>query len=164
MKFSSGYDVAVFRRSPFAMPRITLFKTPCPEGINSQILQMVVDYLTDISAVGLGPSNLLYNVYQYAVGYEMHLYLEALNGEKGIEVELLVTTAEDDPEQVTGFLLYLPVQGDWEACSVAYMAVREGASSSGYGAGDAGRYGRTLSACGADVQCRQSTVFRASGF
>jgi hypothetical protein len=64
----------------------------------------VVDYLTDISAVGLGPSNLLYNVYQYAVGYEVHLYLEALNGEKGTEVELLVATAEDDPEQVTGFL------------------------------------------------------------
>ncbi|HEX4549449.1 GNAT family N-acetyltransferase [Pseudomonas sp.] len=108
------------------MPRITHYKTPCPESVNSQILQLVVDYLTDISAVGLGPSNLLYNVYQYAVGYEVHLYLEALNGEKGTEVELLVATDEGDPEQVTGFLLYLPVQGDWEACSVAYMAVREG--------------------------------------
>ena len=108
------------------MHRITHYKTPCPEAVNSQILQMVVDYLTDISAVGLGPSNLLYNVYQYAVGYEMHLYLEALNGEKGTEVELLVATDEEDPEQVIGFLLYLPVQGDWEACSVAYMAVREG--------------------------------------
>ncbi|MBV4457837.1 GNAT family N-acetyltransferase [Pseudomonas sp. COR58] len=108
------------------MPRITHFKSPCPEGINSQILQMVVDYLTDISAIGLGPSNLLYNVYQYAVGYEVHLYLEALNGEKGTEAELLVATDEDDPEQVAGFLLYLPVQGDWEACNVAYLAVREG--------------------------------------
>ena len=108
------------------MYRITHYKTPCPEAVNSQILQMVVDYLTDISAVGLGPSNLLYNVYQYAVGYEVHLYLEALNGEKGTEVELLVATDEEDPEQVIGFLLYLPVQGDWEAFSVAYMAVREG--------------------------------------
>ena len=84
------------------MPRITHYKSPCPEGVNSQILQMVVDYLTDISAVGLGPSNLLYNVYQYAVGYEVHLYLEALNGEKGTEVELLVATDDDDPEQVLG--------------------------------------------------------------
>ncbi|WP_426235483.1 GNAT family N-acetyltransferase [Pseudomonas sp. TWP3-2] len=108
------------------MPRITHYKSPCPEGVNSQILQMVVDYLTDISAVGLGPSNLLYNVYQYAVGYEVHLYLEALNGEKGMDVELLVATDDDDPEQVIGFLLYLPVQGDWEACNVAYLAVREG--------------------------------------
>ena len=46
------------------MPRITHYKSPCPESVNSQILQLVVDYLTDISAVGLGPSNLLYNVYQ----------------------------------------------------------------------------------------------------
>ena len=108
------------------MPQITHFKTSCPEHINSQILQMVVDNLTDISMVAIPPSNLLYNVYQYAVGYEMHLYLEALNGEKGTEVELLVATDDDDPEQVIGFLLYLPVQGDWEACNVAYLAVREG--------------------------------------
>lgn len=108
------------------MPRITHYTSPCPESVNSQILQMVVDYLTDISAVGLGPSNLLYNVYQYAVGYEVHLYLEALNGQKGTEVELLVATYDEDPEQVIGFLICLPVQGDWEACSVAYMAVREG--------------------------------------
>ena len=105
---------------------ITHYKSPCPEAVNSQILQMVVDYLTDISAVGLGPSNLLYNVYQYAIGYEVHLYLEALNGAKGIGVELLVATDLDDPDKVVGFLLYLPVNDDPDACSVAYMAVDAG--------------------------------------
>lgn len=103
------------------MPQITHFKTPCPEHINSQILQMVVDNLTDISMVAIPPSNLLYNVYQYAIGYEVHLYLEALNGAKGIDVELIVAT---DPDTVTGFLLYLPVKDDPEACGVAYMAVQ----------------------------------------
>lgn len=34
---------------------------------------MVVDNLTDISMVGIAPSNPLYNVYQYTVGYEAHL-------------------------------------------------------------------------------------------
>ena len=97
------------------MPQITHFKTPCPEHINSQILQMVVDYLTDISMVAIAPSNLLYNVYQYAIGFEVHLYLEALNGVKGIAVELLVATDEDDPEKVVGFLLYLPVKDDPDA-------------------------------------------------
>ena len=106
------------------MPLISHFKTPCPEHINSQILQMVVDNLTDISMVAIPPSNLLYNLYQYAIGYEVHLYLEALNGEKGIAVELIVATDEDDPQTVTGFVLYLPVQGDPEACGVAYMAVQ----------------------------------------
>ena len=108
------------------MPQITHFKTPCPEHINSQILQMVVDYLTDISMVAIAPSNLLYNVYQYAIGYEVHLYLEALNGAKGVSVELLVATDVDDPEQVIGFLLYLPIKDDPEACGVAYMAVQSG--------------------------------------
>ncbi|MGY2215216.1 GNAT family N-acetyltransferase [Pseudomonas sp. SDT2931_S440] len=100
---------------------LTHYETPCPEPINAQILQMVVDYLTDISMVAIPPSNLLYNVYQYAIGYEVHLYLEALDGSKGIAVELIV--ALDAQEQVIGFLLYLPVKDDPEACGVAYMAV-----------------------------------------
>ena len=100
---------------------LTHYETPCPEPINAQILQMVVDYLTDISMVAIPPSNLLYNVYQYAIGYEVHLYLEALGGSKGIAVELIV--ALDAQEQVIGFLLYLPVKDDPEACGVAYMAV-----------------------------------------
>ena len=106
------------------MPQITHFKTPCPEHLTSQILQLVVDNLTDISMVAIPPSNLLYNVYQYAIGYEVHLYLEALNGTKGVAVELLVATDEDDPGQVAGFLLYLPIQDDPDACGVAYMAVQ----------------------------------------
>ncbi|WP_017475563.1 GNAT family N-acetyltransferase [Pseudomonas sp. PAMC 26793] len=100
---------------------LTHYETPCPEPINAQILQMVVDYLTDISMVAIPPSNLLYNVYQYAIGYEVHLYLDALGGSKGIAVELIV--ALDAQEQVIGFLLYLPVKDDPEACGVAYMAV-----------------------------------------
>ena len=102
---------------------LTHYASPCPEPVNSQILQMVVDYLTDISSVALPPSNLLYNIYQYAIGYEVHLYLEALGGAKGIAVELIVATDEQDPAKVIGFLLYLPVKDDPEACGVAYMAV-----------------------------------------
>ncbi len=85
---------------------------------------MVVDNLTDISMVGTAPSNPLYNVYQYTVGYEVHLYLEALSGAKGIAVELIVATDDEDPETVIGFLLYLPVKDDPEACGLAYMAVQ----------------------------------------
>ncbi|KMT54339.1 GNAT family N-acetyltransferase [Pseudomonas fildesensis] len=103
---------------------LTRYTTPCPEPINSQILQMVVDNLTDISSVALAPSNLLYNIYQYAIGFEVHLYLEALSGAKGIAVELIVATDAQDPEKVIGFLLYLPVKDDPEACGVAFMAVQ----------------------------------------
>ncbi len=105
---------------------LTRYTTPCPEPVNSQILQMVVDNLTDISSVALPPSNLLYSLYQYAIGFEVHLYLEALNGEKGIAVELVVATDNSAPQEVIGFLLYLPVKDDPQACGVAFMAVQAG--------------------------------------
>lgn len=105
---------------------LTRYTTPCPEPVNGQILQMVVDNLTDISSVGLPPSNLLYNIYQYATGFEVHLYLEALNGSKGIAVELVVATDAQDPEKVIGFVLCLPVKEAPEACGVAFMAVQVG--------------------------------------
>ena len=104
------------------MTTLTHFDTPCPEPLKSQILQLVVDHLTDISAMEIAPSNLLYSIYQYAIGYEVHLYLEALGGDKGIAVKLIVATDEQDPEKVTGFVLYLPVKDDPQACGIAYMA------------------------------------------
>ncbi|TFY93125.1 GNAT family N-acetyltransferase [Pseudomonas nabeulensis] len=102
---------------------LTRYTTPCPEPINAQILQMVVDNLTDISSIALPPSNLLYNIYQYAIGFEVHLYLEALNGAKGITVELVVAT---EAEKVIGFVLCLPVKDDPDACGIAFMAVQAG--------------------------------------
>jgi len=107
------------------MSILTLYQSPPPESVHSQIQQMVVDYITDISAVAIAPSNPLYRLYQYGVGYEVHLYLEAMNGSRGIPVELIVATDAQDPSTVVGFLLYLPVKDDPEACAVAYMAVRQ---------------------------------------
>jgi ribosomal protein S18 acetylase RimI-like enzyme len=98
--------------------------TPPPEFIDSQIMQMVVDYVTDISMVAIAPSNPLYKLYQYGIGYEVHMYLEAMNGAKGIAVELIVALDPEDPQQVAGFALYLPMKNDPEACAVAYMGVR----------------------------------------
>ncbi len=106
------------------MSIVTRYETPPPESINSQIMQMVVDYVTDISMVAIAPSNPLYNLYQYGIGYEVHLYLQAMDGSRGIPVELIVATDEQDPQTVIGFLLYLPVQDDPQACAVAYMAVQ----------------------------------------
>lgn len=106
------------------MSSLTHFNTPPGEAINSQILQLVVDHLTDISAMEIAPSNLLYSIYQYAIGFEVHLYLQALGGAKGIAVELIVATDEHDPDTVTGFALYLPVKDDPHACGIAYMAER----------------------------------------
>lgn len=150
------------------MPQITHYKTPCPELVNNQILQLVVDNLTDISMVAIPPSNLLYNVYQYAIGFEVHLYLEALNGTKGIAVELLVATDDDDPEKVLGFLLYLPMQDDPDACGVAYMAVDAGHRRQGIARRMlremVGRYPHAELSCAvAKVPCFEAMGFQVTG-
>ncbi len=146
------------------MYSLTRYTTPCPEPINGQILQMVVDNLTDISSVALPPSNLLYNIYQYAIGFEVHLYLEALNGSKGIAVELVVATDAQDPEKVVGFVLYLPVKDDPEACGIAFMAVLAGQRRQGVARGMmadvVGRYPHAELACSLD----KVPAFEAMGF
>ncbi|MCF5054741.1 GNAT family N-acetyltransferase [Pseudomonas syringae] len=140
---------------------LTHYTTPCPEPINAQILQMVVDNLTDISSVALPPSNLLYNIYQYAVGFEVHLYLQALNGEKGIAVELVVAMEEDN---LIGFCLYLPVKDDPQACGIAFMAVQAGSRRQGVARGMLrevlARYPHAELACAVE----KVPVFEALGF
>lgn len=106
------------------MTVLTHYSAPVNESINSQILQLVVDQLTELSMMDITPSNLLYNIYQYTLGYEVHLYLEALGGSKGIAVELIVASDEQAPDTVTGFALYLPVKDDPHACGIAYMTER----------------------------------------
>ena len=108
--------------------RLTMFTlvhldTPPPESLKSQILQMVVDYLSDISPVSLTPSNPLYQLYQYVIGYEMHLYLQAMDSASATSAQLLLALDDQDPSQVLGFALYLPAKDAPEACTLAYMAV-----------------------------------------
>lgn len=105
--------------------------TPPPESLNSQILQMVVDYLSDISPVSLTPSNPLYQLYQYVIGYEMHLYLQAMDSASATSAQLLLALDDQDPSQVLGFALYLPAKDDPEACTLAYIAVQASARRRG---------------------------------
>jgi len=94
-----------------------------PESLKAQVLQMVVDYFSDISPVPLTPSNPLFQLYQYVIGYEVHLYLQAMNGEAHSPAQLLLALDDQDPAVVLGFALYLPSQDDADACTLAYMAV-----------------------------------------
>ncbi|HSX90011.1 MAG TPA: GNAT family N-acetyltransferase [Pseudomonas sp.] len=105
--------------------------TPPPESLKSQILQMVVDYLSDISPVSLTPSNPLYQLYQYVIGYEMHLYLQAMDSASVTSAQLLLALDDQDPSQVLGFALYLPTKDDPEACTLAYIAVQASARRRG---------------------------------
>ncbi|WP_374438267.1 GNAT family N-acetyltransferase [Pseudomonas panipatensis] len=102
---------------------VTLDTSP-PESLKSQVLHMVLDYFSDISPVSLTPSNPLYQLYQYVIGYEVHLYLQAMNGSLESTARLILALDDEDPSQVLGFALYLPSQDDAEACTLAYMAVK----------------------------------------
>lgn len=98
--------------------------TPPPESLKDQVLQMVVDYLSDISAVPVTADNPLYPLYQYVIGFEVHLYLQAMNGDPNGPAQLILALDDDDPSRVLGFALYLPSPDDAEACTLAYMAVQ----------------------------------------
>ena len=98
--------------------------TPPPESLKSQVLQMVVDYFSDISPAPLTPSNPLYQLYQYVIGYEVHLYLQAMGSDAGSSARLILALDDEDPSRVLGFALYLPSPDDAEACTLVYLAVR----------------------------------------
>lgn len=98
--------------------------TPPPELLKSQLLQMVVDYLGDISPVSLTPSNPLYQLYQYVVGFEVHRYLDSMDGAQAGKPELIMALDADDPATLLGFALYLPYMDDPEACALVYLAVQ----------------------------------------
>jgi GNAT superfamily N-acetyltransferase len=99
--------------------------SPPPEALKSQVLQMVVDYLSDISPVSLTPSNPLYQLYQYVIGYQMHLYLQAMDSTLESSAQLILALDDLDPSQVLGFALYLPAKDDPAACTLVYLAVQK---------------------------------------
>ena len=97
--------------------------TPPPESLKAQVLQMVVDYLSDLSPVSLTPSNALYPLYQYVVGFEVHRYLERMDDAQPGQPKLLLALDAEDPSQVLGFALYLTYLDDPQASALLYLAV-----------------------------------------
>ncbi|MCY1420375.1 hypothetical protein D9M71_359910 [compost metagenome] len=63
-------------------------------------------------------------MYQYVIGYEVHLYLQAMSSSLDSTARLILALDDEDPSQVLGFALYLPSQDDAEACTLAYIAVK----------------------------------------
>jgi len=112
---------------------LTHLVTSPPEALKSQLLQMVVDYFSDISAVSLQPDNPLYPLYQYVLGLEVHRYLERMEGAQAGKPELIMALDADEPTVLLGFALYLPFVDDPEACALVYLAVDAGHRRQGIG-------------------------------
>lgn len=94
-----------------------------PESFQSQIRQLVIDHVGQLSSVAITQDNPLYPLYQYGVGLEVHQYLMALDGTRGLAVQVTLALDADAPDQLLGFALALPAQDDTQACALAYLAV-----------------------------------------
>lgn len=114
------------------MPVVTQHHTAPEEPLHSQLMQLVVDTFSDLSATALPPSNPLYNLYQYGLGFEVHLYLQALGGTR-LPVGLVLACEDEDPQRLAGFALYLPIEGEPQSCALAYLAVRQDLRRRGIG-------------------------------
>lgn len=97
-----------------------------PESFQNQIRQLVIDHVGQLSSVGIRPENALYPLYQYGVGLEVHQYLMALDGTRGLAVQLTLALDGEAPDRLLGFALALPAQDNDQACSLAYLAVDAG--------------------------------------
>lgn len=138
--------------------------TSPPESLKNQVLQMMVDYFSDVSPVPLTPSNPLFQLYQYVIGYETHLYLQAMNAASEGTARLILALDDEDPSQVLGFALYLPSLDDTEAATLAYVAVRDSHRRRGIGRAMLQRVVRqrphVVLACAAD----KVPIFESMGF
>ncbi|MDF0729667.1 GNAT family N-acetyltransferase [Pseudomonas entomophila] len=94
-----------------------------PESFQHQIRQLVIEHVGELSSVAIARDNPLYPLYQYGVGLEVHQYLQALDGTRGLAVDLVIALDAEAPEQLLGFALALPAQDDVQACALAFLAV-----------------------------------------
>lgn len=94
-----------------------------PESFQNQIRELVIHHVSTLSSVAISPDNALYPLYQYGVGMEVHQYLQAMDGTRGLEVELTLALDAEAPEQMLGFALTLPAQDDPQACALAFLVV-----------------------------------------
>jgi len=94
-----------------------------PESFQNQIRELVIHHVGDLSSVAIRADNPLYPLYQYGVGMEVHQYLQAMDGTRGLAVELTLALDAEAPDRLLGFALTLPAQDNPQACAMAFLAV-----------------------------------------
>lgn len=94
-----------------------------PESFQNQIRELVIHNVGALSSVAIRAENPLYPLYQYGVGMEVHQYLQAMDGTRGLAVQLTLALDADAPDQLLGFALTLPAQDTPQACALAFLAV-----------------------------------------
>lgn len=115
------------------MLTITHFDTTPSQIIGQQVIDMAIEYFTELSLSGTPPSSPLYPIHQAVMAVEMGTYLHSMGLDALRPIKLLVATDSAEPNLVVGFLKYLPLKDFDDACGVTYMAVRNGHRGRGIG-------------------------------
>lgn len=115
------------------MPTVLHHEAPPSVHVCQQILELVGANLSELSMQGIQPSNPLYEVYRWGLSVEITQYLHGIGQRPDVPVELIVAYDDDNPEQVIGFVLYLPLASHPEACGITYMAVNQSHRRRGFG-------------------------------
>lgn len=115
------------------MLTITHYDATPPQIIGTQVIDMAIEYYTELSLSGTPPSSPLYPVHQAVMAVEMGTYLLSMGIDALRPIKLLVATDSKSPNLVVGFLKYLPLKDSDDACGVTYMAVRQGHRGRGIG-------------------------------
>ncbi|MFJ4345518.1 GNAT family N-acetyltransferase [Pseudomonas sp. NPDC089401] len=97
-----------------------------PESFQNQIRDLVIHNVGELSSVAIRADNPLYPLYQYGVGMEVHQYLQAMDGTRGLAVALTLALDAEAPDRLLGFALTLPAQDNPQACALAFLAVAPG--------------------------------------
>ncbi|WP_445672540.1 GNAT family N-acetyltransferase [Pseudomonas inefficax] len=118
------------------MPQIVTYTTKVPHAVAAQIQQIVQDNVTDLSMLGVPPSNASYPLYQHTLSTEILMYVGRVGQfEEEAPVRLVAAFADEAQKYVIGFVLYLPVIQDRKACGLTYMAVANGHRRKGIATG-----------------------------
>lgn len=115
------------RRNRSHMHKIVTYTDSVPHTVAAQIGQLTQQNVTDLSMLGVPPSNETYPRYQYSLSTEILMYVNRVGMlDEEAPVRLVVAFADEPQKTVIGFVLYLPVINDRKACGLTYMAVASG--------------------------------------
>jgi len=118
------------------MHKIVTYTTKVPNSVAAQIGQIVQDNVTDLSMLGVPPSNACYPLHQHTLSTEIFMYIERVGQlDEEAPVRLVTAFADEEQKTVIGFVLYLPVIRDRKACGLTYMAVANGHRRKGIATG-----------------------------
>ena len=109
------------------MHQIITYSDRVPYTIAEQIAELTRQNCTDLSMLGVPQSSTVYPLYQYTLSTEILMYVHRVGTyEQEAPVRLVVAFSDGTQKTVIGFVLYLPVITDRQACGLTYMTVASG--------------------------------------